>query len=100
MSRSRSDDGPTQLVKVFRAFDFVCESLAASPMMIAVVFQGQHYVLPSHVEVIPPTAIRTQHRNLRPRSRVTGANYQQAQPRFLRRLGAGINEVQHRFELA
>ena len=43
-------------------------------------------LLPPHVEVIPPIAVRAEYWNLRLRPRQTGANQQKPQPRFLRRL--------------
>ncbi len=51
-------------------------------MLLAVVFERQHLVLPAHVEVIPPTAVGAAHRYLRAGSRKTRAESQAAAARF------------------
>jgi hypothetical protein len=57
MPRSGFDHGPIQNVEVLCAFDFVSESLASSPVLVAVILSGELDVLPTHVEVIPPSTI-------------------------------------------
>jgi hypothetical protein len=100
VSRCGRHDEPTQLVKVLRTLNLIRKSLAVRPMVIAVVFQREHHDLPPHIQVVRATTVGTQYRNLRPRSREPGANYQEPQPRFLWRFCARIHETQRDLELA
>src|SRR4051794_39185698 len=97
---SHRHDEPTQLAEVLRTFNLVGKSLAVGPVVVAVVFDREHWVLPAHVEVIPATAVRAEDWDLSSWPRVAGAAYQEPQPRFLWRLCACVHHVQCHLKLA
>jgi hypothetical protein len=69
-------------------------------MMIPVVFDSEHQFLPTHIQVVLAIPVRADYRNLSLRARIPGANQQEPQRCFPRRLGAAVNQVQRRLELA
>jgi hypothetical protein len=77
-------------------------------MLLSVVFDSQHQGLPPlprkrevpPVEVVLSATVGAQHWDLCARSRESGSNHQQPQPRFLRRRRTGIEQVECRLELA
>jgi len=99
VSSRNADVDPAELIEILCSLDVIGEHGWIGAVMVAVVFCRQLDALPTHVEVIPPTTVRAQHRNLRPGSRGSSANYQEPQPRFRWRLCARIHEVQRDLEL-
>jgi hypothetical protein len=89
----------TRFAQMFGALDLISEKLAAGAMVVALVLRCKQQLGPTHVEVVPATAIRAEHRNLCGRSGVSVLNQQQSQPRFLRRFGAHIDERERFIEL-
>lgn len=94
---TRITNHPTSRMSSARMISYA--KLAAGPMVVPFILDRQHQVGPSHVEVIPATAVGAAYRDLRLRSRISVANHQQPQPCFLRRLGARVDEIERRFQL-
>ena len=93
-------DQPSEFSEVFSTLDFVGEEFAGGSVVIAVVLDGQHDVLPAHVEVVPTAAIEAPDGNLGPRPSIPVANEHQPQPRLPRRLSSGIDEIECLLELS
>src|ERR1700694_1093402 len=69
-------------------------------MLVAVILDGQHEILPPHVEVVLASAVRAQHGYLRLRAWEAVANQEEPQPRFPRRGRTSVNKAERLLELA
>ena len=77
------DARPAQFVRgplIARCRMRYCAAIDA--VLLAVVLDGEHQVLPTHVEVVPPFAVGAQHWYLRLRPREARSNHQAAAARF------------------
>jgi len=69
--------------------------MTVGPVLVTVVLDGQHDVLPAHVEVVPRVACGAENRDLSLRSRKAGRDEKQTQPGLLRRLCTDVDELEY-----
>ena len=63
-------------------------------MLLTVIFDRQHHVLPAHIQEVPRKAVCTKHGNLSSRLGEAGVDQEQPQPGFLRRLSSRVDQSQ------
>ncbi|WP_165609781.1 hypothetical protein [Mycolicibacterium peregrinum] len=76
------------------------ELLRVFAVVVAVILNREHAFFPSHIQPVAPAAIDARHGYLSRRTRVSGANHQQLQPRFFRRLRAWVVKIECGQQLA
>ena len=84
-----SNVGPAPISDELGADDVATE-YGTLAMVVTVVLDRDHRVLPSHIEVIAGVAEIVENRNLRLWPREAGADEKQPQPGFPWRLGSGV----------
>jgi hypothetical protein len=95
-----TDDDPAEPCQRLTAADVLCVLPALEAMLLAVILDGDHEVLPSHVEVVQRgSPFSGQYGNLGRGPRQPRADQQQSQPRLFRRLRSGIGQLQRCLEL-
>ncbi|COY05433.1 Uncharacterised protein [Mycobacterium tuberculosis] len=88
------DVSPAGAPDVFQAFDVFDELVSAETVLLAVVLDREHDVLPSHVEEILWMPVDAEQGDLSGRPWKAGVYQQEPQPRLLRRLRTWVDEIQ------